>query len=312
MTGATRSVRFVDASTLRRALPVAAAIDALQQAFGDEPLPEAPHRSHLETPEGTLLLMPATGAAGTGVKLVAVNPGNPGRGLPLVQGLYMLFAPETLEPEAVIDGAELTALRTSALSGLATRLLARPDATRLAIFGAGTQGNAHLDAMRAVRPIERLWVVSRTEQRAAALVARARSVGIDAQIAGPGSLADADLVCTCTTSDRPLFAGAALADGAHVNAVGAYRPDARELDTAAVVRAKVVVETREAALAEAGDLLIPIGEGAIAADHVVADLRDVVRGMPVRSGPHDVTLFKSVGVAFEDLAVARAAVDRLG
>jgi len=289
-----------------------AAIDALETAFGQERLPEAPLRSHLETAEGTLLLMPATGEAGTGVKLVTLNAGNPARGLPLVQAVYVLFAPGTLEPEAVIDGAALTGLRTAAVSALATRLLARPDAARLVIFGAGTQGNAHLDAMLAVRPIERLWLVSRTGERAAALAARARAAGVDARVAMPDAVSNADLICTCTTSDRPLFDGADLPDGVHVNAVGAYRPDARELDTATVARAKVVVETRAAALAEAGDLLIPMEEGAIAAEHVVADLREVVRGASVRTDPRDLTVFKSVGVALEDLAVARAAVDRLG
>jgi ornithine cyclodeaminase/alanine dehydrogenase-like protein (mu-crystallin family) len=128
-------------------------------------------------------------------------------------------------------------------------------------------------------------------------------------VAGPEAVAEADVVCTCTTSERPVFDGALLAPGTHVNAVGAYRPDMRELDDHAVARARVVVETREAALAEAGDLVIPLRAGRIRADLVVADLGELVRGAAVRRGPEDVTVFKSVGIAPEDLVVARAALD---
>jgi ornithine cyclodeaminase/alanine dehydrogenase-like protein (mu-crystallin family) len=178
------------------------------------------------------------------------------------------------------------------------------------IYGAGVQARSHLDAMRAVRPIEEVVVVSRSSGRARSLVAEAMSLGLRATVGAPGAEQDADIVCTCTTSETPVVAGARLPDGVHVNAVGAYLPTMREIDTDGVRRAKVVVETREAAMAEAGDLLIPIAEGAIGGDHVVADLAEVVRGVSVRGSAHDITLFESVGVAFEDLIVARAAVDR--
>jgi ornithine cyclodeaminase/alanine dehydrogenase-like protein (mu-crystallin family) len=205
----------------------------------------------------------------------------------------------------VIDGAALTALRTGAVSGLATRWLARSDARRLVVFGAGVQARVHVEAVRAVRDIDEVVVVSRSAATAEAL---AREIG-----ARPGAAADvatADVVCTCTTSADPLFDGALLAPGTHVNAVGAYTPETREVDTAAVARSRVAVETREVAMAEAGDLLMPIAEGAVGTDHIVADLEDVVRGSAVRRSPADVTLFVSVGMAFEDLVVARAAVDR--
>jgi len=303
-------IRTIDAGELRRRLPIAAAIDALEAAFRKEdPSLAAPLRSSLATPSGTLLLMPASGNGGVGVKLVTLSEFNPQRGLPFIQGVYVLFERDTQRPETVIDGTELTALRTAAVSGLATRHLARPNARRLVLFGAGVQANAHLEAMVAVRPVEEVVVVSRSAGPAAALVERATGMGLRASVGGADAVAEADLVCTCTTSAVSLFDGSALAPGAHVNAVGAYLPNDRELDTETIRRAKVVVETREVALAEAGDLLIPIREGVVGADHVRADLSELVRGAEVRTADDDVTVFESVGMAFEDLVVARAAAD---
>jgi ornithine cyclodeaminase/alanine dehydrogenase-like protein (mu-crystallin family) len=289
-----------------------AAVDALETAFGSGALPTAPLRTHIETEGGSLVAMPATGRQGTGVKLLTVTSGNPEMGLPLIHGLYVLFSVGTQEPEAAIDGAALTAVRTGAVSGLATRYLAREEAERLVIFGAGTQAKSHLEAMLAVRPVETVTFVSRTARRAEALAGSAREMGVTAAVAGPDAVGAADIVCTCTTSPTPVFEGSRLSPGSHVNAVGAYTPQTRELDDDAIGRARVVVETREVALAEAGDLLIPLGAGSIGPDHVVADLSEVIRGATVRRSPEDVTVFKSVGVAFEDLVVARAAVDRLG
>jgi ornithine cyclodeaminase len=287
------------------------AIDALQVAFGTE-LPSAPMRTHLETASGTLLVMPAHGAAGVGVKLVTLTEANPGRGLPFIHATYVLFEAASQSPRAVLDGAALTALRTAAVSGLATRHLARADAKTLVLYGAGVQARAHLSAMRAVRSVEEVVVVSRGRSRAEALVGEASAFGLRASVGEPGAERDADLVCTCTTSRTPVLRGAWLRDGAHVNAVGAYTTSTRELDADAVARARVVVETREAAAAEAGDLAIAMAEGAIGPGHVVADLAELVGGAAVRTSEADVTLFKSVGVAFEDLVVAAAAVDRMG
>jgi ornithine cyclodeaminase/alanine dehydrogenase-like protein (mu-crystallin family) len=303
---------FIDADRLGSLLPMEAAVDALETAFGSAALPAAPLRTHMETAAGSLVAMPATGPPGTGVKLLTITSGNPEMGLPLIQGLYVLFSVGTQEPEAAIDGAALTALRTGAVSGLATRYLAQPDASRLVIFGAGTQARSHLDAILAVRPIEEVYVVSRTDNRAVDLAGIAYGMGLKAGVGKPDAVKLADIVCTCTTSPTPVFEGSLLSAGSHVNAVGAYTPETRELDDDAIVRARVVVETREVALAEAGDLLIPLGAGSIGPDHVVADLSEVVHGVTVRRSSEDVTVFKSVGVAFEDLVVARAAVNRLG
>lgn len=304
-------VPFVDAGELARRLSMRAAIDALEAAFRDGDPSVTPARSHVDTPGGTLLLMPAVGKAGVGVKVVTLTGANTERGLPLIHAIYVLFDAETQAPRLLVDGSALTALRTAAVSGLATRLLAREDARRLVIFGAGVQARAHLDAMAAVRPVSEVAVVSRTPERARELVAVAKTMGIAAAIAEPVAVSSADIVCTCTTATEPLFEGASLAVGAHVNAVGAFQPDAREVDAQTVGRARVVVETRAAAMEEAGDLLIPIREGAIDPSHVVADLQEVVRGAEVRRGADDVTLFESVGLAFEDLAVAGALAARM-
>ena len=303
-------VPFLDGDEVWRRLPMPEAIDALEAAFRDGDPSAAPLRSHIETPGGTLLLMPAIGEAGVGVKLVTLTEANPAAGLPLIHAVYVLFDPVTQAPALLVDGAALTALRTAAVSGLATRHLARTDASRLVIFGAGVQAAAHLDAMVTVRPITNLAIVTRTAARAEDLLARAAALGISASVDGPDAVSGADIVCTCTTAAAPLFDGDALAPGAHVNAVGAYQPHTREVDTATVLRAQVVVETRAAALEESGDLLIPIGEGVIGPEHVRADLQEVMRGAEVRSGSGDVTFFASVGLAFEDLAVAGALAAR--
>ena len=157
-----------------------------------------------------------------------------------------------------------------------------------------------------VRPIDEVVVVTRSQEAGETLVAGAVEMGLRASLGSPDAVSNADVVCTCTTASEPVFEGSMLAAGAHVNAVGAYRPDTRELDTETIRRARVVVETREAALQEAGDLLVPISEGSVDADHIVADLREVVRGAVVRTSDDDVTVFASVGLAFEDLAVAGA------
>ncbi len=302
-------LRVIGAEEVRARLPMAAAVDALQDAFRTLDPSGGPLRTHVETPNGSLLLMPAVGAAGIGVKLVTITPANPERDLPLIHASYVLFDAETQAPEGVLDGSALTALRTAAVSGLATRFLSREDAGRLVIFGAGVQARSHLEAMCAVRPVTDLVVVSRSRGAAEALAEEGRGRGLAARLGEPEAVREADLVCTCTTAEAPLFDGSWLPDGVHVNAVGAYRPETRELDTETVRRARVVVETREVAFEEAGELLIPIGEGAIAAGHIVADLAETVRGAQVRRSSSEVTLFKSVGMAFEDLVVARAVLD---
>jgi ornithine cyclodeaminase/alanine dehydrogenase-like protein (mu-crystallin family) len=301
--------RYIGAAELTEALGYADAVDALDAAFRVEDPSAGPAREHLEIPGGELLLMPAHAAGGVGVKLVTLSRANPARGLPFIHGVYVLFAPETLAPVAIIDGAGLTALRTAAVSALATRYLAREDARRLVVFGAGAQARAHVEAMRAVRPIERVGIVGSGGPRAQCLVDDLRSDGIAAEVTDAGAVAEADIVCTCTTSREPVFDGARLAAGAHVNAIGAYRPDTRELEAALLARALLVVETRASALAEAGDVVLGMAEGVVA-EGAMHELSAVVGGTVARTDRDQVTVFKSVGLALEDLVVAVAAVEQ--
>ncbi|MFU8839221.1 MAG: ornithine cyclodeaminase family protein [Nitriliruptoraceae bacterium] len=300
-------MQVLDHDQVRARLPMRAAIDALESAIAGGRIARTPPRQHLHEREQELLLMPSFLDGGATVKLVGIDPANPARGLPRIQGVVVVFAGPGLTPAAVLDAAAITAIRTAAVSGVATRYLARPDSERLVLFGAGPQAHAHLQAMVAVAPVRQVRVVSRSPGPAAALVDRARAdFGLDAEVAGPEVVADADLVCACTTSPTPVFDGARLPPGAHVNAVGSYRPDLQELDAATVRSCRVVVEDREAALRESGDLVHAVAAGWEPAA-IAADLVELVRDrVPVRGGAEDRTLFDSVGLAYEDLIVAEA------
>jgi ornithine cyclodeaminase/alanine dehydrogenase-like protein (mu-crystallin family) len=301
---------LLDAGEIERLVPPADAIRALEDALAGGQAPgEHPPRSAVPAGGGELLLMPAGDREAVGVKLVTVAPDRPDRALPRIQGLYAYFDAGTLAPVALLDGVALTSLRTPATSAVATDRLAVADARTLVVFGAGPQAWGHVLTMRAVRPIQRLLVVARDRRNAERLAARASGLGLDAAAAAADAVASADVVCTCTTSAEPVFDGRLLAAHAHVNAVGSHRPEVRELDDAAVRGAAIVVETRRAALAEAGDLLLPLRAGVIGEDAIVADLAELVRGT-VRVDPGRRTVFKSVGMAFEDLAVAKLAVAR--
>ena len=198
-------MHVLDGDELRRALPMSAAIDALEAGFRTQDPSARPLRSHLATRAGSLLLMPAFGDGGVGVKLVTLTPDNPDRDLPYIGGVYVLFDAVTQTPEAIVDGAALTALRTAAVSGLATRHLANPDAERLVIFGAGVQARSHLEAMVAVRPIRHVTVVSRTPERSRALVAEARDRGIGADVGDVDALAGADADLHVHDQRRPAL-----------------------------------------------------------------------------------------------------------
>lgn len=294
-------IRVVDASRLERELSYPVAIAALERAFRELDPTADPPRSHVSTSAGTMLVMPAISPRSLGVKVVTVTPANADRGVPTIQAIYVLLDGETGSTRAVLDGTTLTAIRTAAVSALATKLLAREGASRLVVFGAGVQGAAHVEAIRAVRPIDHVTVISRTPDSTNRLVERIRADGVEADAGRPADVEAADIVCTCTTSSSPVFDGSLLPADCHVNAVGTYTTDARELDEAALRDAFIVVETRQAAVAEAGDLVLAFGEAT--GDRIDAELADVVRG---RAGTGHHTVFKSVGLAFEDLAVAGA------
>jgi ornithine cyclodeaminase len=302
-------IPFVTATQLREALPFQVAIDALEQAFRSGGVVAPPRERH-ETTAGDLLVMPAWGGGALGVKLVTVNRDNPENGLPLIHGVYILFHGHGA-PLALLDAEELTRIRTAAVSGVATRLVSPSDARVLVVFGAGVQARGHVEAMRTVRPIERVIVVSRSQPRAHELVDSLREAfDIDASVGVPEDVAAGEIVCTCTTSNVPVFDGKLLASGAHVNAVGSYRPDAREIDDASMSRtAFALVEDLDIALAEAGDVVMSLAAGALDRARV-RDLRSALLDPPSLS-QGDITVFKSVGMAMEDLTVARLVAERL-
>ena len=242
------------------------------------------------------------------VKIVTVYGDNPSRGLPTIQGLLLLHDAATGAALALMDAEHLTAVRTGAASGVATQALARPDASVVTLFGAGAQAGPQLAAVCAVRPIRQAYVVTRTGQHAAAFAATmAVALGIPVTPTGDrrAAVQAADIICTATSSAQPVFDGAWLRPGTHINAVGAYTRTLRELDAATVARSRVIVDHRAAAAAEAGDILLAQAEGAIGPDHVAGSLGDVLLGtVPGRTSPDEITLFKSVGVAVQDAAVA--------
>ena len=291
-------MRVVDAATIARVLPFAAAIHALEEALLGGLDPEAePSRQVVPSGAGHLLVMPSTARAG--VKVVAVAPD--ARSGPRIQGLHLAFDRRTLAPRAVLDGAALTLVRTAAVSALALARLA-PDARRVVVFGAGPQAASHVAAARVVLPSLEVAVRARDPVRAAALIAALR----DARPAVDADLAQADVVICCTTARTPLFDGRVVAPHAAVVAIGSHEPDAREVDEHLVARATVVVEARAAAEREAGDLLIARRLGVSSPWLTLAEL---VAGAPIDPGRP--RLFKSVGMAWEDAVIADALLDRL-
>lgn len=279
---------------------------------------ELPTRQMLAHPGqlGLIAWMPAILAGGEpfGAKVISVYPENRRQGLPTHQGVVLLFAPGTGEVQAIVDAGAITARRTAAVSAVATDLLALPGAADLALLGSGTQAETHLEAMLQVRPIRRVRVHSRSVEHARDFAQRmterfgvAVEVCRDAQAAVDG----ADLVCTLTEARSPILAGRWLRPGAHLNAVGASVRGYRELDDEAVRRARVYVDSRAHALAQADDILLPLAVGVIAQGHVCGEIGGVAGGeVAGRTSRDDVTLFKSVGLAVEDLAAAQYCVER--
>ena len=255
-------------------------------------------------------LMPSYlgGIQSVGVKVIAAFPTNHGTEYDTHLGVVILFDAEYGLLRAIVDGTAVTAIRTAAVSGVATRLLARPDAGDLAIIGAGTQARTHLEAMLAVRPIRRVRVFSLPLEGAHAFAAREmRRHGITVEVMASAreAVEGADLICTVTSAREPVVLGEWLAPGAHINAVGAFTPVTRELDTAAVARSRLYVDRRQSTLNEAGEFLIPKREGVIDDDHIVGELGELLLGkIPGRGSAAETTLFKSLGIAIEDLAAA--------
>lgn len=304
-------VTMADAIALMRSLFV-------EMGRGDVDLPE---RAVLELDGGrsAALFMPAHVPAmgGLGLKMVGVFPDNPAiHDLPRVLATIVLLDPATGRLVACMDGTWITALRTAAVSAVATDLLARRDARRLVVFGAGVQARSHVEALLEVRGVERVTLVAPRRESRDRVVADLRSAfGDRCHVAGDSSaddaLAEADLVVTATTATSPVFDGRRLPPGTHVNAVGSFRPAVRELDEHTILRSRVFVDHRASALAEAGDILMPMAEGRIEATDVLADLGELVCARhPGRTSRDEITVFKSVGLAAEDVVVGRFALER--
>ena len=244
-----------------------------------------------------------------GAKVITVFPENRAAGLESHQGSVLLHETQTGRPLAIVHAGAVTAIRTAAVSALATRILSNASATRLALLGSGTQARTHLEAIRSVRTISHVTVWSRTPEHARDFASRESGrTGISIEVCGSPreAVRDAEIVCTLTAATAPVLEGAWLESGMHVNAAGSSVPPFRELDTEAVKRARVYVDNRECVLNEADDLRAPIGEGAISKDHILADLGELVSGSNAgRTSAEQITLFKSVGMAVEDIAAAR-------
>jgi ornithine cyclodeaminase/alanine dehydrogenase-like protein (mu-crystallin family) len=256
-------------------------------------------------------LMPAHrsgSAAAYALKTICLFPDNPVRGLDAHQGTVTLFSGETGQVRALMNASAITAIRTAAVSAVATRLLAREDASELAIIGSGVQGRSHIEAMRAVKPWERIRIASRTHEHAQAL---AKETAAEAVESVEEAVRGADVVVTATNSSEPVLRHEWLKPGAHVNAVGSSIKTARELDTATIVASSLFVDRRESTVNEAGDYLVPFQEGAIGPEHVKAEIGEILTGAhPGRTAPDELTVFKSLGLAVEDLAAAEYVVRR--
>jgi len=312
-------IRILSGHDIKSLLPMAACIELMRTTMiaVSEGRARIPLRTVLPVSNGGLLgNMPGYLAEPEcfGVKLLSLFPGNPAAGLSSHLGLVLLFEPKHGLPVALLDAAELTAIRTAAVSGLATRLLAREDAGDLAILGSGEQAHSHLAAMLAVRPIRRVRVWSRSPAHAAAFAAEAgarHGLSIDTAATAQAAVAGADLVCTVTGSPDPILRGDWIAPGAHLNVVGASRIAAAEIDTAAVAKSRFFVDFRGSAEHEAGELRRAIDAGAITQAHVLGEIGEVANGSVAgRLDAGDVTLFKSLGVAAEDLAAAHYVLQR--
>lgn len=307
-------MRILNAQAVRQAVDMKAAIAAVREGFIALSAGQAtvPLRSVLETEQGLTLYMPAwlRGAPISSVKVVSVYPQNPARGLPTINAAVLVLNAATGEPLALLDGTYLTALRTGAASGLATDLLARPEAKTLGVIGAGAQARPQIEAVCAVREISeiRLYSLSGAEALADELRAKTQAA-VTVSPNAHEALAGADVIVAATNSQTPVVHAADLSPGAHLNGIGSFTPQMQEIAADVVARAKIVVDHRPSAWAEAGDLIIARNQGVIRESDVHAEIGEVAAGLvPGRTDPDEITFFKSVGNAVQDAAVAARVV----
>jgi ornithine cyclodeaminase/alanine dehydrogenase-like protein (mu-crystallin family) len=309
------SVLVLGQAEVAEALPMGECVDAMAEVLAAHARKEVhqPLRSVSmpEASDGFMGLMPAHRAGERplfSLKAVCIFPGNPARGLHAHQGTVTLFDGVTGEPKAILDASAITAIRTAAVSALATRFLAAGDASELAVLGAGTQAAAHIEALRAERDFERVRIYAPTREHAERLAHRA---GADVAESPEEAVRGAHVVVTATNSREPVLRREWLAAGAHLNSVGASAPTSRELDTATVAACSLFADSRESVLNEAGEFQLAVREGAVEGPgHIRAELGEVVAGMrPGRTDAEELTLFRSLGLAIEDMAAAERAVE---
>lgn len=316
-------LRMLSKDDVRRAVSMAEAIEVVKGAFAQLSAGRAnvPLRTQLFFPQhnAVTLVMPAylQDTASLGVKVVSVFPRNPELGLPTTHAVVIVVDADTGQPIAVMDGTYLTALRTGAASGAATDLLARKNAHQVAILGAGGQGRTQLLGVCQVRQVTRVWVYDSLPDRARQYVQEMRTVGgrvpgdIVLAASAAEAVAEADIICTATTSRTPVLNDSDLRLGVHINGIGSYSPQMQEVDERTVARAKIVVDSRLASLTEAGDLVIPMSKGIISEQNIHAELGELVLGWkPGRENEDEVTFFKAVGNAVQDMSVAHRVLQR--
>jgi ornithine cyclodeaminase len=310
-----RHVEIIDAAHVLAHLSMSECIEVMAKAMigVSEGTHSIPPRIIMPLVDGSAHLGVMPGSLSSplsyGVKIVSLHPSNAGTTRPSLQGLVALFDHHTGQPLAVIDGGEISALRTAAASGLATRQLARPESTTLGLIGSGVQAGSHLEAICAVRNIKEARVWSRNWQHARAFAERhkGRFQCDVVPVREPREAAACDIVCAVTSAPEPVIFGDWLRVGTHVNLVGAHTPKTRESDTALIKRGSVYVDSLKSALAEAGDILIPIDEHAIDGSHIVGEIGALLSGrVPGRTAAEQITIYKSVGVVAQDLAAAHA------
>lgn len=319
MTKLTTSLRYFSRQTVEEVVTLPEAIEIMKDAFRSLSAGEAvvPLRVNLAQPaqNAQTLFMPVylPSAEAVGLKMVTIFRDNPTQNLPLIHGLMLVMGGTNGQPLALLDAEYLTALRTGAASGLATELLARKDATVLAIFGTGAQARTQVKGIAAVRSLEKVLVFGKNTAKAEEFcIEMQNTLGVTTEVASqPEQLLEADIVCTSTTSNVPVFEHHNLKKGVHINGVGSYRPDTREIPALTMQSAKLIVDQRSAALAEAGDVVLPIQEGLFDVNHIFAELGEIVAGIKSgRTDEHEVTVFKSVGNAAQDLAVASYLINK--
>jgi ornithine cyclodeaminase/alanine dehydrogenase-like protein (mu-crystallin family) len=313
---------LLTAEEVRKALPMNAAIEAMKNAYASLSNGSAvvPLRTHLPIPdsEALSLFMPAFVSSDDGkalaIKVVSLFPSNPARGLAYIQAAVLVFDPETGQAVALLEGSSLTAIRTGAAGGAAIDLLARPESKIVAIFGAGAQGRTQLEAACTARKIETAFIFDPNPDRAQDFATEMSGKGLitrDIRVAGSAREAVelADIICTATTSLRPVFRDEDLKTGTHISAVGSYRPDMQEIPAETLQRARVFVDSRSAAMEEAGDLIQPMHARLFNESHICGELGEVITGrIPGRQSQDEITYFKSVGIAVQDAMAARVAL----